>query len=1312
MGPARHRPAAVTQMTTPTAGSTARSTATVLVRPFPDVGLSDVAQVGGKNAGIGELHRVLVGTAVRVPDGFAVTADAYRHTLTSAGLWQPLADVFAGLDLDAPDDLARRADRARALVEAVELPDELVDQLRGAYRRLEQAHGAAVAVAVRSSATAEDLPEASFAGQHDSYLDVSGIDDLVAAVRRCFASAFTARGVHYRARHGYGQLDVALSVGVMTMVRSESSGVAFTLDPESGHRGVVLVTSSWGVGENIVQGRVDPDEFHVHKATYQAGFRSVLHRRLGGKEVRTLVGARGLRGEPTPEPDRRRFSLADEDVLDLAGAALAIEQHVGRPMDVEWAKDELDQQLYVVQARPATGTAARDNAVLERFTVASPGPVLVSGRAVGSRVATGRVRVVRSTADLAAFRAGEVLVATTTTPDWEPVMKTAAAVVTDRGGRTCHAAIIARELGLPAVVGCGEATTLLRDGDDVTVSCAAGETGNVHQGRADVRVEHVRIDDLPRPRTRLMVNLGNPSLALATSLLPSDGVGLARTEFIFSASVRVHPLAALHPDRVSDPAERARVQELVGPDGASYVVRHLAEGVGMIAAAFHPRPVVVRLSDFKTNEYADLLGGADFEPREENPMLGFRGAARYAHPAYAEGFALECEAMRRVRDEMGLTNVVLMLPFVRRTAEADRVLERMAELGLARGRNGLEIYAMCEIPNNVVLVDDFAARFDGLSIGSNDLTQLTLGVDRDSDVVAFDYDERDPGVLRMIDLAVDGCRRNGIHSGICGQAPSDHPDLAERLVRAGIDSISLSPDSLVPMLQVVHDAEVAAAQDAARPPAPEPGQQPWCAARETHSGAVILLGELAYKVKKPVRLDFLDFSERATRQRICEREVELNRRLAPDVYLGVGTLAAPGEAAEPAVVMRRLPDERRLSHLVRSGQDVTDHVRAIAHQVAAFHTRARTGPEIDREGSREALRTRWEDNIARAGATGHPALRPPSLTEVSLLVNRFLAGREDLFADRLRRGAVVDGHGDLTADDVFCLDDGPRLLDCLEFDDRLRYVDRLDDIAFLAMGLDQLGAPDAARLLVDTWAAALDDPAPPSLVHHFIAYRAFVRAEVGALRGAQHEAAVESYLATTLTHLRAGAVKLVLLGGPPASGKSTLAGSVADRLGMVVLSTDRVRKEIAGIDPTTHAPAPYGAGIYTPEHTAATYAALVDRAERLLARGESVVLDGTWARADERARAAELAARTTADLVELRCEIDEATARRRFVTRDSISDADEAVAARMRAEADPWPTSHPVDTGTDLSVSTDRACQLVRPHPLPSALPLGARRST
>jgi pyruvate,water dikinase len=1291
-----------------------RETGREFVRPFGEIRLSDVGDVGGKNAGIGELHRQL-DHGIGVPEGFAVTADGYRHTLRSAGAWTALAEIFAQLDPDDPDDLERRARAARDVVEEAPLPHDLVAAIRAAYRELEAKHGRSTPVAVRSSATAEDLPEASFAGQHDSYLNVVGEDELLNAVRRCFASAFTARGVHYRARHGYDQLEVALSVGVMTMVRAAASGVAFTLDPETGHRGVVLVSASYGVGENIVQGRVEPDEFHVHKATYDAGFRAVLHRRLGTKEIRTVTSADGLRDEPTPDDERRRFCIDDEDVLDLAGAAIAIERHFGRPMDIEWAKDERDQRLYVVQARPATGTADRDPAVLERFSVIAPGSRLAEGRAVGDRAATGRVRVVRSAAELSSFRQGEVLVAATTTPDWEPVLKTAAAVVTDRGGRTCHAAIVARELGLPAVVGTGDGTSGLRDGDEVTVSCAEGEVGRVYAGAAEVRVEQIRVDDLPRPRTRIMVNLGNPSLALATSLLPCDGVGLARTEFIFGESVRVHPLAALHPERVTDPAVRARVAELTSeaPDGASYVVRRLSEGVGMIAAAFHPRPVVVRMSDFKSNEYADLVGGADFEPREENPMLGFRGASRYAHPAYAEGFALECEAMRRVREEMGLTNVVLMLPFVRRVAEADLVLARMAELGLERGRNGLQVYAMCEIPNNVLLVDEFAQRFDGLSIGSNDLTQLTLGVDRDSDVVAFDYDDQDPGVRRMTELAVEGCRRHGIHSGICGQAPSDHPEMAELLVRIGIDSMSLSPDSLLRMLRLVHEAEQATppASPARMSPVAR-GWDPWCVARETHCGAVVLLGDRAYKFKKPVSLGFLDFTDRRTRHQVCEREVELNRRLAPDVYLGVGTLDAPGESPEPVVVMRRLPDERRLSFLVRSGRDVTEQLRAVAHVMATFHARARTGPEVIDEGRRDALRSRWDANVARARATAHPAFAGGALDEVAVLVQRFLDGRGDLLDDRIRRGAIVDGHGDLTADDVFCLDDGPRLLDCLEFDDRLRYVDRLDDIAFLAMGLDELGASDAAAFLIDTWADCIGDPAPASLVHHYIAYRAFVRAEVGSMQGAQDADAVGRYLATALAHLRAADVKLVLVGGPPASGKTTLAGAVADRLGMVLISTDRIRKENAGLDPRVHAPADFGAGIYSAGHTRATYAAALERAERLLRRGESVVLDATWSSTAERERAAELARRVCADLVELRCQVDPATARQRLLTRDSLSDADESVAARIRGRFDPWPSSHDIDTSTALTESAEQACAAIRPHAAPALVPARTAAST
>jgi len=775
------------------------------VRDFSEIGSTDVPLVGGKNASLGEMYQELTSEGLRVPRGFATTAEAFWHTLESGGVLGDLHDALDDLAPDDMPDLVRRAKRAQELVYGAGLPPDLSAEILAAYREMADASGALPSVAVRSSATAEDLPDASFAGQHDTYLNVNGEEDLLDACRRCFASLFTERAIHYRVDRGFDHFKVALSVGVMQMVRSDigASGVMFTLDTESGFRDVVFVTSAYGLGENVVQGAVDPDEFHVHKPTFAAGHRVVLRRRLGEKALKMVLGkgsgSRSTRNVPTPEADRRRFSLTDEDVLQLVDSALVIERHYGRPMDIEFAKDGLDGQLYIVQARPETVASQRSASQLVRYVVESHGDVLSEGRAVGDRVATGRVRVVVDPSGLSAFRPGEVLVADTTTPDWEPVMKTAAAVVTDRGGRACHAAIIARELGIPAVVGAGDATGHLTTGDLVTVSCAEGDIGRVYEGEAIFHVETTDMTDLPRPRTKIMVNLGNPDLAFHTALLPSDGVGLARMEFIISESIRAHPLALVHPERVADPHERAALEELtVGyPDGETFFVERLSEGVGTIAAAFYPRPVVVRMSDFKTNEYASLLGGAAFEPKEENPMLGFRGASRYAHPAYTEGFALECRAMRRVREDMGLDNVVLMLPFVRRLEEADLVLERMAELGLQRGEHGLQIYAMCEIPNNVVLIDEFAKRFDGFSIGSNDLTQLTLGVDRDSALVAFDYDERDPGVKQMIRWAVEGCQRNGVHSGLCGQAPSDYPEMAEFLVEIGIDSMSLNPDSVL-----------------------------------------------------------------------------------------------------------------------------------------------------------------------------------------------------------------------------------------------------------------------------------------------------------------------------------------------------------------------------------------------------------------------------------------------------------------------------------------------------------------------------------
>jgi pyruvate,water dikinase len=774
-------------------------------RFFEELGIDDVPLVGGKNASLGEMYRELSGDGVKVPNGFATTSQAYRDMLEHAGAWPGLHAALDDLDPDDVAGLARSGKRAREIVYGAGLPETLANEILAGYRRLQDEYGDDVSLAVRSSATAEDLPTASFAGQQETYLNVRGEVSLLDACRRCFASLFTDRAIHYRIDQGFDHFDVALSIGVMKMVRSDlaASGVFFSLDTESGFRDVVFVTGAYGLGENVVQGAVDPDEFYVHKPTFEAGHRAVLRRLLGDKAVK-MVFVEGetkhtVRNVPTPKADREHYCIGDEDVLELADYAIKIERHYGRPMDMEWAKDGLDGHLYVVQARPETVASQRKPTALETYVLEERGEVITEGRSVGEKIASGDAHVIKDLTHLSEFEPGEVLVSDITTPDWEPVMKTAAALVTNRGGRTCHAAIIARELGIPAVVGTGDATTSMPGGETVTVSCAEGDTGRIYRGGVPFHVERTEVGDVPRPVTEIMVNLGNPDLAFKTSFLPNDGVGLARMEFIVSEAIKAHPLALLHPEKVSDLEAREAIARLTRgyPDGESFFVQHLSEGIGTIAAAFWPKPVVVRMSDFKTNEYASLLGGADFEPDEANPMLGFRGASRYAHPAYAEGFALECAAMKRVREEMGLTNVILMLPFVRRTEEAERVVERMAELGLKRGENGLKVYAMCEIPNNVLLIDRFAEQFDGFSIGSNDLTQLTLGVDRDSEIVAFDYDERDEGVKEMLRLAVEGCRRNGIHSGLCGQAPSDYPDMAEYLVEIGIDSMSLNPDTVL-----------------------------------------------------------------------------------------------------------------------------------------------------------------------------------------------------------------------------------------------------------------------------------------------------------------------------------------------------------------------------------------------------------------------------------------------------------------------------------------------------------------------------------
>ncbi|MEJ2479369.1 MAG: phosphoenolpyruvate synthase [Acidihalobacter sp.] len=790
-------------------------TAFKYIRFFDELGIDDVPLVGGKNASLGEMYRKLSEEGVRIPNGFAITAEAYTYMLDSAGAWDTLHAALDGLDPDDVTDLARRGKQAREIVYGAGLPDDLADEIIRAYGKLKEEYGEDVSLAVRSSATAEDLPTASFAGQQDTYLNVQGDESLLDACRRDFASLFTDRAIHYRIDQGFDHFKVALSIGVMKMVRSDlaASGVMFSLDTESGFRDVVFITGAYGLGENVVQGAVDPDEFYVHKPTYEAGHRTVLRRNLGDKAVK-MVYVEGetrhtTRNVPTPKNDREHYCIGDADVLELADYALKIENHYGHPMDMEWAKDGLDGQLYIVQARPETVASQRQATTLENHVLDGKGEVLITGRSVGERIASGRARVIADVAHLSDFKPGEVLIADTTTPDWEPVMKTAAAIVTNRGGRTCHAAIIARELGIPAVVGAGEATTAVPNGDTVTVSCAEGDTGRIYEGEVPFHVERTEIEDLGRPATEVMINLGNPELAFKTSFLPNDGVGLARMEFIINEYIKAHPLALLHPDKVSDPAARQTVERLTRgyADGESFFVQRLSEGIGTIAAAFWPKPVVVRMSDFKSNEYASLVGGADFEPDESNPMIGFRGASRYAHPAYAEGFRLECLAMKRVREDMGLSNVILMLPFVRRVKEADDVLAKMAEYGLRRGDNGLKVYAMCEIPNNVILIDQFAQRFDGFSIGSNDLTQLTLGVDRDSEIVAFDYDERDDGVKEMIRLAVEGCRRNGIHSGLCGQAPSDYPEMAEYLVELGIDSMSLNPDTVIATTSSVLELE-------------------------------------------------------------------------------------------------------------------------------------------------------------------------------------------------------------------------------------------------------------------------------------------------------------------------------------------------------------------------------------------------------------------------------------------------------------------------------------------------------------------------
>ena len=786
------------------------TTTQAAIRWFEDIGIDDIPLVGGKNASLGEMYRELASRGVKVPNGFAITAEAYRSFLRTTGLDQRITQIIRGLDTRDLDNLRQRGRQIRQAMLAASLQQDLEQAIVEAYDRLSDGHVDLVDVAVRSSATAEDLPDASFAGQQETYLNVQGHQALLDACKRCFASLFTDRAISYRVDKGFDHFKIALSIGVQRMVRSDlsASGIMFSIDTETGFRDAVLINASYGLGENVVQGAVNPDEYYVFKPTLRQGFRPILQKMLGSKEFKLVYdvgGSKLVKNVPVPPDDRARFAITDDEILTLSRWACMIEDHYsakkGRtsPMDMEWAKDGHTGELFIVQARPETVQSQKRQDSLELYRLGRKGKVLLTGRSVGSKISLGPVRVVKHLQQLRDFTSGDVLVTDKTDPDWEPVMKKASGIITNRGGRTCHAAIVSRELGVPAIVGTGNATEVLRDCQMVTLSCAEGDTGFVYEEALPFTVQRVELSDLTRPRTKIMMNVGNPEEAFALSFIPNDGVGLAREEFIISTYIKVHPLALLNYDRLDDAAVKAEIDRLtVGyADKAQFFVDKLAQGVAMIAAAFYPKDVIVRLSDFKSNEYASLVGGRGYEPTEENPMIGFRGASRYYDSRYQAGFALECRAMKKVRGEMGLTNVKLMIPFCRTVEEGRLVQAEMAKHGLTRGENGLEIYVMCEVPSNVVLADQFAEVFDGFSIGSNDLTQLTLGVDRDSEIIAHLFDERNQAVTSMMASVITTARKKGKKIGICGQAPSDYPEVASFLVEQGIDSISLNPDAVL-----------------------------------------------------------------------------------------------------------------------------------------------------------------------------------------------------------------------------------------------------------------------------------------------------------------------------------------------------------------------------------------------------------------------------------------------------------------------------------------------------------------------------------
>ncbi|MDE5089440.1 MAG: phosphoenolpyruvate synthase, partial [Trichodesmium sp. St16_bin2-tuft] len=779
-----------------------------LILWFDQVGIKDIPLVGGKNASLGEMMQQLTPKGINIPNGFATTAYTYRYFIETAGLEAQLRQLFTDLDVEDVKNLQQRGKKARALIMNTPFPVELERAIAISYETLCYLYGEDIDVAVRSSATAEDLPDASFAGQQETYLNIHGIKSVLKAVHKCFASIFTDRAISYRTTRNYDHFDVALSVGIQKMVRSDqaTSGVMFSIDTETGFQNAALITAAYGLGENVVQGAVNPDEYLVFKPTLREGFSSIINKRLGTKAVQMVYdGGKSTKNIPVPEGKQRQFALSDDEILQLAQWAVIIEDHYSQvqggytPMDIEWAKDGKNDTLYIVQARPETVQSQKSSNVIHTYHLREQGKVLVTGRAVGQIIAQGHVHVILDTDKIADFQSGEVLVTNKTDPDWEPIMKKASAIVTNQGGRTCHAAIIAREMGIPAIVGCENGTQVLENGQAVTVSCAEGEVGMVYDGLLPFGNIETVLDDLPETRTRILMNVGNPEEVFRLSAIPVDGVGLARLEFVIANHIGVHPLALLNFDELVNEVEKAKIADLTWgyERKADFFIDRLAYGMGSIAAAFYPKPVIVRMSDFKSNEYANLLGGKQFEPDEENPMIGWRGASRYYHPKYREAFGLECVALKRVRDEMGLANVIPMIPFCRTPEEGRKVLGEMSKYGLERGQGGLQVYVMCELPSNVILMEQFAEVFDGFSIGSNDLTQLVLGLDRDSALVAEVFDERHDAVGKMIEKAITMAHDCGRKIGICGQAPSDYPEFAQFLVDLGIDSISLNPDSVL-----------------------------------------------------------------------------------------------------------------------------------------------------------------------------------------------------------------------------------------------------------------------------------------------------------------------------------------------------------------------------------------------------------------------------------------------------------------------------------------------------------------------------------